>query len=121
MRGKKLYVVVGEGKNRREWRKGKVVHFIGGKYGVVRGTTLLHKGHTIERPLQLIYPLEIRAVEPTVQPYERRREQNGTKSQEEDELQLEWLLRELQNNRKQKTIEELNCLKFTWTAVMQIG
>ena len=30
-----------------------------GKDDVVRGVTLLHKRHTIDRPLQLVCPLEI--------------------------------------------------------------
>ena len=76
-----IVLVVGEEKNRGEWKKGKVVRLIEGKDGVVRGATLLHKGHTIERPLQLICPLEIRAVETTVQPYERRRDQTDLRSQ----------------------------------------
>jgi len=36
----------------------KVLRLIQGKDGVVRGVILLHKGHTIERPLQLVCPLE---------------------------------------------------------------
>ena len=39
-----------------------------GKDDVVRGVTLLHKRHTIDRPLQLVCPLEIRAVENVDQP-----------------------------------------------------
>ena len=31
-----------------------------GKDGVVRGLSLLHKGHHIDRPLSLVCPLEIR-------------------------------------------------------------
>lgn len=34
----------------------------GGKDGVTRGVVLLHKGHSIERPLQLICLLEIHCV-----------------------------------------------------------
>ena len=36
---------------------------IQGKDGVVRGVILLLKGHTIERPLQLVFPLEMRGVD----------------------------------------------------------
>ena len=36
---------------------------IEGKDGVVRGVILLHKGHHIQRPLTLVCPLEIKAVE----------------------------------------------------------
>ena len=55
--------VIGDEKNRGEWKKEKVPHLIKGKDGVVRGVILLHKGHTIERPLQLVCPLEIRGVD----------------------------------------------------------
>ena len=41
--------------------------------GVVRGVTLLHKGHYIRRPLTLICPLEIKAVE-AVQPEQSQKE-----------------------------------------------
>ncbi|KAL9976623.1 hypothetical protein ACROYT_G013945 [Oculina patagonica] len=58
-----IVLVVGDEKNRGEWKKGKVVRLVQGKDGVVRGVTLFRKGHTIERPLQLVRPLEIRAVE----------------------------------------------------------
>ena len=53
-----VVLVVGY-KNRGEWKKGKVLPLVQGKDGVVRGVVLLHKGHTIERPLQLVCPLEI--------------------------------------------------------------
>ena len=48
-----IVLLVGDGKN-REWTKGKVVRYIKGKDGVVRGVTLFHKGHDIKRPLTLI-------------------------------------------------------------------
>lgn len=35
---------------------------IKGRDGVIRGVTLLHKGHHIERPLSLVCPLEIRSL-----------------------------------------------------------
>ena len=77
-----IVLIVGDEKNRGEWKKGKVVRLIEGGDGVVRGVTLLHKGHTIERPLQLVCPLEIRAVETFVQLHEGRREGLGTRSRE---------------------------------------
>ncbi|XP_028404029.1 uncharacterized protein LOC114526646 [Dendronephthya gigantea] len=55
-----VVLVVGEEKNRSKWKKGRVVRQVKGKDGVVRGVVLLHKGHTIKRPLQLVCPLEIR-------------------------------------------------------------
>lgn len=61
-------VVVVEGKkNWGEWKKGKVVRVIHGKNKVVRGVVLLHKGHTIGRPLQLVCPLEIKGVNHSTQ------------------------------------------------------
>ena len=63
-----IVLIVGDEKNRGEWKKGKVVRLVQGKDGVVRGVTLFRKGHTIERPLQLVCPLEIRAVENTDEP-----------------------------------------------------
>ena len=76
-----IVLVVGDEKNRGEWKKGKVVRLIEGRDGVVRGVTLLHKGCTIERPLQLVCPLEIRAAETFVQPHEGRREGIRTRRQ----------------------------------------
>jgi len=76
-----IVLIVGDEKNHGKWKKGKVVHLIQGKDGVIRGVTLLHKGHTIERPLQLVCPLEIKAVETIVQPHEGRKEQIDLRSQ----------------------------------------
>ena len=39
--------------------KGKVVRYVTGKDGVIRGVILLHKGNYMERPIQLVCPLEI--------------------------------------------------------------
>jgi hypothetical protein len=55
------YLVLREEKNRVLWKKGKVLRRILGKDGVVRGVVLRHKGHEIERPIQLVCPLEIRS------------------------------------------------------------
>ena len=70
-----VVLVVGEEKNRSEWKKGRVVRQVKGKDGVVRGVVLLHKGHTIERPLQLVCPLEIRC---TTQIEQRNNEEKQT-------------------------------------------
>ena len=75
-----VVLVVGDEKNRGGWKKGKVVRLIQGKDGVVRGVTLFRKGHTIERPLQLVCPLEIRSVESIDQPQEGRRLQVDLRS-----------------------------------------
>ena len=56
-----IVLVVGEEKNRGFWKKGKVLRHIVGKDGVMRGVVLLHKNHKIERPIQLVCPLEIRS------------------------------------------------------------
>ena len=68
-----IVLLVGDEKNRGEWTKGKGERNIQGKDGVVRGVTLLHKGHYIQRPLTLICPLEIKAVE-AVQPEQSQKE-----------------------------------------------
>ena len=81
-KGVEIVLIVGDENKRGEWKKGNVVRVIEGRDGVVRGVTLLHKEHTIERPLQLVCPLEIRAAETFVQPHEGRRERIGTRSRE---------------------------------------
>ena len=58
-----IVLVVGEQKNRGIWMKGKVLRHIKGRDDIVRGAVLLHKGHEIERPLELLCPLEIRSAE----------------------------------------------------------
>ena len=75
-----IVFIVGDKKNHGEWKKEKVVHLIEGRDGVIRGVTLLHKGHTIERPLQLVCPLEIRAAKVLVQPHDGRREEIATRN-----------------------------------------
>ena len=52
-------MIVADEENRGEWKKGKVVRHIRGKDGVVRGLSLLHKGHHIDRLLNFVFPLEI--------------------------------------------------------------
>ena len=58
-----IVLVVGEEKNRSERKEGKVLRQFKGRGRVVRGVVLSYKGHEIERPLQLICPLEIRCTE----------------------------------------------------------
>ena len=49
-----------------------MVRLIKGKDDVVREVTLLRKKHTIDRSLQLVCPVEIRAVENVDQPQKGR-------------------------------------------------
>ena len=59
-----IVLVVGEQKNRGIWMKRKVLRHIKGRDGIIWGSAvLLHKGHEIERPLELLCPLEIRSAE----------------------------------------------------------
>ena len=57
-----IVLVAGEEKNRGRRMKGKVIKHVKGKDGVVRGVIILHKGNYLERPIQLVCPLEIRSV-----------------------------------------------------------
>ena len=78
---REVVLFVGDEKNRGEWKKGKVSRLIQGKDGVVRGVILLLKGHTIERPLQLVCPLEIRGVDHSVHLQEGRRDEVQPRNQ----------------------------------------
>ena len=55
-----IVLVVGDEKNQGKWKKGRVIRHVWGRDGVIRGVTLLHKGHHIEIPLSLVCPLEIK-------------------------------------------------------------
>ena len=55
-----IVLVVGDERNRGKWKKGRVMRHVRGRDGLIRGVTLLHKGHHIERPLSLLCPLEIK-------------------------------------------------------------
>ena len=55
-----IVLIVADEKNRGGWKKGKIVRHIRGKDGVVRGLSLLQMGHHIDRPLNLVCPLQIR-------------------------------------------------------------
>jgi hypothetical protein len=52
-------LIKGKEKNRNKWKLGKVTRLIRGKDKVVRGAKLQCDKATIERPIQLIYPLEL--------------------------------------------------------------
>ena len=56
-----IVLVVGDEKNRADWKKGKVVKLVKGKDDVVRGVKILTNGHHIERPLSLICSLELKS------------------------------------------------------------
>ena len=77
--GEIVLVVVDE-KNKRQWRKARVVRYIEGKDGVVRGVILLHKGHHIERPLNLVCSLELKC---QMEPQEAQRATTSTESEKE--------------------------------------
>ena len=49
-----VLLIVGEEKNRGEWKKILVLGHIRGQHDVVRGVVLRHKGHTIERHQTLV-------------------------------------------------------------------
>ena len=59
-----IVLLVGEEKNRGLWLKGRVIKLVKGRDNVVRGAIILHKKKRLERPLQLLCPLEIRSEEP---------------------------------------------------------
>ena len=59
-----VVLVEGDEKDRNKWMIAKVIKHIRGRDGVVRGVSLLHKGHVIERPLTLVSPLKIKAATP---------------------------------------------------------
>lgn len=42
-----IVLVVGENRNRGKWKKVKVVRYVKGRDGVVRGVVLLYKGNRI--------------------------------------------------------------------------
>lgn len=57
-----IVLVVGDEKNRAEWKRGKVVELVKVKDSIVRGVKILTKGHRIERPLLLVRSLEIKTI-----------------------------------------------------------
>ena len=56
---REIVLIIGEEKNRGEWKKAKVLRLVKGKDNVVRGIILLHKGKQIERPVQSVCLLEV--------------------------------------------------------------
>ena len=55
-----VVLIIGMERNRGKWEKSKFIILTKGKDRIFRGVTLLHKGYTIKRPLQVECPLEIR-------------------------------------------------------------
>ena len=55
-----IVLIKGEEKNRNKWKIGKVTKLIRGKDKVVRGVKLQCDKAILERPIQLIYPLELK-------------------------------------------------------------
>ena len=79
------------------WKNGKVLRHVMGKDGVERGVVLLHNGNSIERPLQLICPLEIRSHQVEIaDDNESRGEQNqperNAKQQEMQKIEYKFAL-----------------------------
>ncbi len=79
-----VVLVIGDEKNRGEWRKAKVVSHIRGKDGVVRGVKMLHKGHHIERPLQLVCLLELKGPVESDEESHPKLETGGRRCKSED-------------------------------------
>ena len=56
-----VVLVVADSKNRHEWPHGLVCELLKGNDGVVRGVRMIVRNKVMERPLQLVGPLEIRS------------------------------------------------------------
>ena len=56
-----IVLVVGDAKNRHEWKHGLVAELLIGKDEVVRGVRTVVNNKVWERPIQLICPLEIKS------------------------------------------------------------
>ena len=56
-----VVLVVSDNKNRREWKHGLVCELLKGKDQVVRGVRMIVNNRIWERPVQLVYPLEIKS------------------------------------------------------------
>ena len=54
-----IVLLVGDEKNKAEWKRGKVVQLVKVKNSIVKRVKILTKGHTIERPLSTVRSLEI--------------------------------------------------------------
>jgi len=55
-----VVLIVGDERNKGQWKKARVEELLKGRDSVVRGVILRYKGHLIERPIQAVCPLEIR-------------------------------------------------------------
>ena len=53
-----IVLIKGEDKNRNRWKMGRVTRLIHGRDQVVRGVQLKTPTGTVERPIQLVYPME---------------------------------------------------------------
>ena len=54
-----IVLIKGEDKNRNRWKMGRVTRLIHGRDQVVRGVQLKTPTGTVERPIQLVYPMEL--------------------------------------------------------------
>ena len=54
-----IVLVVGDERNKGQWKKARVEELVKGRDDVVKGVLLRHKGNLIEQPVQAVCPLEI--------------------------------------------------------------
>ena len=80
-----VVLIVGEEKNHGLWMKARVLRHVKGKDRVMRGAILLHKGNHIERPIQLLCPLEIRRPLQGTEHNASTQEDNGTQDERQNE------------------------------------
>ena len=77
-----VVLVVGNGKNRGEWKKWKVLRQARGREGAVRGVVLLHKWQTTQRQILSVRPLEVRC---TTKEQQRRASQTSPSKKKDSE------------------------------------
>ena len=70
-----VVLIVGEEENCGLWMEGKMLQHFTGRDGVIRGAVVLHMRNHLERPLQLLCPLEIRSEMPAETSVVRRKEE----------------------------------------------
>ena len=75
-----IVLVVGDSKNKHEWKHGLIVELLKGKDKVVRGMKMIVNNNLWERPVQLICPLEIKS---TLTPEELNRRIQSTRKRED--------------------------------------
>ena len=75
-----IVLVVGDAKNKHDWRHGLIVELLKGKDEVVRGVKMIVKNNVWEHPVQLICSLEIKS---TLTPEELNRRSQSTRKSEE--------------------------------------